>query len=105
MTLKPLGNKFTFTFVDNVVVRSDMGKRRTQFEETTKSGITISSYDEGTKLPRWCVVKDIGPDVGEFSSGDKVLIEPLKWSEVIELGTETFWYSDEMQVMAVEIAD
>lgn len=102
MILKPLGIRFTFTFVDAVVTRSDMDRTRTQFEETTESGFTISSYDEGAKEPRWVIVKDIGPDVVEFGPGDKVLVEALKWSESIEFDGDKFWYSDETVVLAVE---
>ena len=102
MKLLPLGKKFTFTFVDNVVVRTDMDRRRTQFEETTEGGFTISSYDEGTKTPRWVIVMDVGPDVTEFKTGDKVLVDALKWSDAIEFGGDNFWYSDEEQVLAVE---
>ena len=102
MILKPLGIRFTFKFVDKVVRKTDMDKTRTQFEETTESGFTISSYDEGAKMPRWVIVMDCGPDVKEFKSGDKVLIEPLKWSEAIEFDSELFWYSDESVVLAVE---
>ncbi len=102
MTLKPLGIRFTFKFVDKVVRKTDMDKSRTQFEETTASGFTISSYDEGAKMPRWVIVMDCGPDVKEFKSGAKVLIEPLKWSEAIEFEGTTFWYSDESVVLAVE---
>ncbi len=102
MKLKPLGIRFTFKFIDKVVRRSDLDKTRTQFEETTASGFTISSYDEGAKMPRWVTVIDCGPDITEFETGDKVLIEPLKWSEAIEFDRITFWYSDETVVMAVE---
>ena len=102
MKLLPLGNKFTFTFVDKVVIRTDMDRRRAQFEETTESGFTISSYDEGTKTPRWVIVRDIGPDVTDFKSGDKVLVDALKWSDALEFEDENIWYSDVEQVLAVE---
>ena len=102
MKLLPLGKKFTFTFVDKVVVRTDMDRRRTQFEETTELGFTISSYDEGTKTPRWVIVMDVGPDVTEFKTGDKVLVDALKWSDALEFDGNNFWYSDEEQVLAVE---
>lgn len=102
MILKPLGLRFTFKFVDKVVVRTDLDKRRTQFEETLDSGFTISSYDESAKKSRWVKVMDCGPEVKEFKSGDKVLLEPLKWSEAIDFDLDTFWYSDETVVMAVE---
>ena len=102
MILKPLGIRFTFKFIDAVVIRSDLDKRRTQFEETTESGFTISSYDESAKMPRWVTVMETGPDIKEFKSGDKVLIESLKWSEAVDFDTDTFWYSDESVVMAVE---
>lgn len=102
MKLLPLGKKFTFTFVDKVVVKTDLEKRRTQFEETTDSGFTISSYDESAKYPRWVNVVTVGPEVKEFEAGDKVLLEPLQWSDALEFEGENLWYSDEAQVLAVE---
>jgi len=104
MKLMPLGKKFTFKFVDKVVLRTDQDKRRTQFEETTESGFTISSYDEGAKMPRWVIVENVGPDIDPsfFTKGSKVLVDALKWSEAIEFDDHTFWYSDLEQVLAVE---
>ncbi len=104
MKLLPLGNKFTFKFVDNVVLRTDQDKRRTQFEETTEFGFTISSYDEGAKMPRWVVVLEVGPDIPstDFKSGALVLVEALKWSEMIKFDGDTFWYSDLTKVMAID---
>ncbi len=104
MKLLPLENKFTFKFVDAVVVRTDTDRRRTQFEETTESGFMISSYDESAKQPRWVVVQDVGPDVdaNDIKSGSKVLLEALKWSEALEFAGDDIWYSDVTQVLAVE---
>ncbi len=104
MKLLPLGNKFTFKFVDKVVTRTDQDTRRTQFEEETSSGFIISNYDEGAKLPRWVIVKDIGPEITEsdFVPGSKVLVDALKWSEAIEFDGDTFWYSDLTKVLAVD---
>ena len=102
MILKPLGIRFTFKFVDKVVIRTDLDKRRTQFEETTNFGFTMSSYDESAKQPRWVIVMDVGPEIKEFKTGDKVLLDSLKWSEAIDFGGDTFWYSDESVVLAVE---
>jgi len=104
MKLHPLGNKFTFKFVDKVVIRSDQDKRRTQFEETTKSGFVISSYDEGAKMPRWVTVMEVGKEISDtdFKSGATVLVEALKWSEAIDFDGDTFWYSDLTKVMAVD---
>jgi len=104
MKLIPLGSKFTFKFVDKIVTRSDQDKTRTQFEETTDFGFTISSYDEGAKQPRWVIVENVGPDIdpSDFSAGSKVLVDALKWSEALEFDSGKFWYSDLEQVLAVE---
>jgi len=102
MILKPLGNKFTFKFVDKVVIKTDTERRRTQFEETNDFGFTISSYDEGAKMPRWVIVQEVGPTVKEFKVGDKVLLEALMWSEAVEFDNDNFWYSDETKVLAIE---
>lgn len=104
MKIIPLGNKFTFKFVDKVVLRTDQDKRRTQFEEETTGGFIVSSYDEGAKMPRWVIVQETGPDIPEsdFKAGSKVLVEALKWSESLEFEGDTLWYSDLTQVMAID---
>ncbi len=104
MKLIPIGNKFTFTFIDSVVVKTDTGRRRTQFEEITNSGFVISSYDEGAKYPRWVIVKDVGDQVdpADFKQGSKVLVDALKWSDALEFDGMDIWYSDVTQVLAVE---
>ncbi len=104
MRLLPLGNKFTFKFIDNVIVRTDQGKRRTQFEEKAFGEFVVSSYDEGAKMPRWVTVIAAGPKITpeDFKPGDKILVEALKWSEAIEFYGDNIWYSDLTQVLAVD---
>ena len=53
-------------------------------------------------MPRWVTVMDVGPEIKEFKAGAKVLLESLKWSEAIDFDGDTFWYSDESVVLAVE---
>ncbi len=104
MRLLPLGNKFTFKFIDSIVVKTDHGKRRTQFEEKAFGEFVVSSYDEGAKQPRWVTVIATGPKIPpeDFTEGDEVLVAPLKWSEAIEFDGDNIWYSDLTNVLAID---
>jgi co-chaperonin GroES (HSP10) len=104
MKLRPIKNHIIFKFVDKIVVRSDLGKRRTQFQEETDSGIVLTSFDESAKHPRWAIVEAVGPDVTDKNiiAGSKVLIEGLKWTEAIEVDGDDVWRTDEEWLLAIE---
>ena len=44
----------------------------------------------------------VGPDAVDVQEGDRVLIEALKWSQGIELDGNTYWRTDESQVLAID---
>ena len=102
--LRAIKNHILFQFEDNIVRRSDgYSQTRSQFSETTDWGFEISSYDEGTKKPRWGVVTSVGPDVlADIKVGSRILIEPLQWSEAIKYNNISYWRTDESKVMALD---
>lgn len=77
---------------------------RNAFIEKSDGGIILkSSYDESTKLPRWGVVKAVGPKVREpIVVGTKILIEPLKWTKISTYKGEKFARTEQQYVMAIE---
>jgi hypothetical protein len=103
MPLKAICNHIIFQFEDNIVTKHDHGKTRSQFSEETDWGFEISSYDEGTKTPRWGIVTSIGPAVEEdISIGSRILIEPLQWTEAVELEDGNYWRTDETKIIAID---
>jgi co-chaperonin GroES (HSP10) len=93
MNARPLRNKFYFQFED--------GATRLGFQEKTAAGVILPVSQETAKNSRWGIVTAIGKDVKEFAVGDKVLIESMMWTNVINYSSERFWMSDEDKVIAV----
>ncbi len=105
MPVKAIQNHIIFKFNDEIVRKSDTGRDRTQFAESTNWGFEISNYDEGTKKPRWVTVVSVGPRVIEdIEVGSQVLVEALKWTEAIKVDGEPHWRTDEDNVLAIKIA-
>ena len=101
--IKAIRNHVIFQFEDEIVRKSDHGKSRSQFAEKTDWGFEISSYDEGTKTPRWGIVVSVGNEVvPDVQVGSRILIEPLQWTEAIELEGDKYWRTDDQKIMAVD---
>ncbi len=102
-TLKAIRNHIVFQFEDQVVRRSNMGKNLSQFAATTDWGFEISSYDEGTKMPRWIKVISVGKDVAEdIKKGSRVLVEPLSWTEAATFEGNPYWRTDETKILLLD---
>lgn len=102
-TLRPIKNSILFQFEDKSVRKSDMGRNRSQFAETTDWGFETSSYDESTKKPRWARVKFTGPDVYEdIKIGSRILIEALQWTEGMDFEDEKYWRTNDTKVLIID---
>ncbi len=103
-TLRAIKNRIIFQFEDEIVRKSDTGKKRSQFAERTDWGFEISNYDESAKAPRWGIVTSVGPDIveKEIKKGSKVLIESLQWTEAMKIDGTSFWGTDESKIMALD---
>jgi len=102
-SIKPIRDHIIFKFEDDIVKKTDMGRTRQQFSETTDWGFEISSYDEGTKQPRWGIVVAIGHKVKEnIPLGARILIDALKWTEAAEFNGESIWRTDESCILAID---
>jgi len=102
-SLIPIKNSIIFQFEDKTVRKTDMGRTRNQFAETTEWGFEISSYDESTKTPRWGRVKFIGNEVFEDIKIDsRVLIEALQWTEGFFFENERYWKTNDTKVLIID---
>lgn len=101
--IKAIRNHIIFQFEDSIVRKNEYGKQRKQFEDKTDWGFEMSSYDDGTKSPRWGIVVSVGHEVfDDIQVGTKILIEPLKWTESVQYDGESFWRTDDSCVLAID---
>jgi hypothetical protein len=101
--IKAIRNHIVFRFENSIAKKTSSGKRVKQFEEVTDWGFEISSYDEGTKAPRWGIVISVGHEViDDIQVGSRILIEPLAWTEGVEVDDITYWRTDDAKVMAID---
>lgn len=103
VSIKAIRNHVIFQFEDAIVRKSDHGKQRKQFEEKTDWGFQLSNYDDGAKTPKWGIVIAVGREViPDIQVGSRILIEPLQWTEAIELEGESYWRTDDQKIMAID---
>lgn len=88
-----------FQFEDEV----DSGNRNT-FKETSQGGIILkSSFDDGTKKPRWGKVIALGPEVmDDIKIGSRVLVAPMMWTKISTYKGERFARTQESHILAIE---
>lgn len=102
-SIRAIKNHIIFQFEDEIVRRTDTGRDRAQFNEKTDWGFEISNYDEGTKTPRWGIVKSVGHEVkSNIAVGSRILIEALAWTESLVFNGEPIWRTDETKVLAMD---
>ncbi len=100
--LEPIANHILFQFQDEV----DKAKKGA-FLHQTKWGFELpTQLDDTTKTPRWVVIIGLGPEVSEeFHIGQKVLVEALKWTRVVDYKGVRFARTDPDQIIAVDDDD
>jgi co-chaperonin GroES (HSP10) len=94
MNVKTLRNNILFRFKDPV--------KNGKFVEVTESGFYLGfqAVDSSQKA-REAIALVVGPDVTDVKVGDTILIEPLKWTEEVQMGGERFWLTTESEVIGV----
>lgn len=104
MSVRAIRNHIIFKF-ERERVRAADGTRM-QFKEETNWGFDLGKADQGfdvaTKEAQWGIVTSTGHKVREIKSGDRVLIEPLKWTIGIDVDGNTYWRTDESCILAVD---
>lgn len=95
MALRAIKNSFLFTFFAETVG----GK----FIERNKGLVILTNQDLDTqgKYARWVRVESVGPDIKDFSKGDIVLVEALKWTTEVKYEGQSYWKSDDTKVLAI----
>lgn len=99
MKIRPLHNGILFQFEEEI----DMN-RNGAFKEKSDAGIlTFANTDAATKQGRWGVVIAVGKSVldSDIVPGARICIEPLKWTKGVSVSGDTYWKTDEDQVLAV----
>lgn len=94
-TLKPIGDRFLFQFMNE--------HRDGKFIEKSKFGfiLTNQNLEAQTDRARWGKVVAIGPDVVDFAVGDLVLIEYGQWTTRVTFEKTDYWKSDQSKVIAI----
>lgn len=99
MHLTPIKNNIIFQFLDKV-------DNKGQFVEETSWGLVIPGhFDTSAKTPRWGKVTDIGPECAEVAPGQLILIEALRWTEGIKFNGNTYWKTDEKQIVGYKLTE
>lgn len=106
MSVKAIRNYIIFQFERDRVRSNSGGRERVQFEEKTDWGFDLGSaeqsFDKASKEPQWGIITAIGPEVRDLEVGNRVLIEPLKWTVGVDDDGETYWRTDESCVLVVD---
>lgn len=107
--MKAIRNHIIFAFERDIVRSSSGGRDRLQFEEKTDWGFDLGNaeqgFDESSKAAQWGIVKNIGHQVRDVKVGDRVLVEPLKWTTGVDFDGITYWRTDEDCILLVDDSD
>ncbi len=97
--LEPIANHVLFQFQDDVDA-AHLGV----FKDKTKWGLELPSrIDDTIKTPRWVTIIGLGPDVNkELHVGQKVLVDALKWTRIVDYKGLRFARTDSDQILAVD---
>lgn len=99
MKIKAIKNHVVFQFVDAI---DSAG----QFIRTSETGIWLGGhYDDSAKAHRWGKVVSVGPKCSDElrTPGCEVLIENLRWTERAILEGQSYWRTDETQVLGYRL--
>ena len=89
-------NQIVFQFIDKV-------NSKGMFEEATSKGgiIILGDTDKSAGQARWAKIISVGPDCSDplRQEGCEILIENLRWSPGIKFNDQTYWRTDENQLL------
>lgn len=100
MKLRALHNHIIFQFVDEVDAKGQFVPKYDKVSGT--SLILRSHYDDSAKSPRWVNIVALGPDCTDEVSrpGIQLLVDALKWTRGAKFNGQTYWRTDETQILA-----
>lgn len=92
--LAPINNQIIFEFIE------DVGKGK--FNTKTVAGLfVIEGSDKQVDYCRWGRILAMGPDVTDFSIGDIVLLDKMRWTKMFMVTTTPYWISTDEEIMAI----
>ena len=97
--LEPIADHILFQYHDDTETSG-----ANLFKNKTKWGFELStSHDDTTKTPRWVTIIGMGPDVPDYLHvGQRVLLEPLRWTRQVDYKGLQFARTDPNQILAVD---
>lgn len=95
MKLRPLGNAFLFSFLN------DTSSGRFIEKNAGRVILTNQEFDTQGKYARWVRVTAVGNKVTDFAAGDIVLVEALQWTKEFKFFDDPLWKSDDSKVIAI----
>jgi hypothetical protein len=101
MKLHAIRNHIIFQFVDDIDSKG-------QFVSKTSSGFILPGhYDSSAKEARWAKVISAGPECDEVlkREGCEILIAPLRWTKGSRFDGQTFWRTDQNQVLGYKLPE
>lgn len=91
--LEPLQGNIIFQFLDEI-----SGTKREFRARSTLGGISLVTYQNEQKQPRWGVVVAVSEE-SDLKPGDYILIQGLMWSNGTTFSGVDVWKTDEHQVL------
>lgn len=99
-TLRAIQNHIIFQFEERAKVQDGV----TQFVEERESGLEVVRHKDSVDSGRWGYIVSVGPRAAEegFEPGQRVFIEPLKWTNAVKFEGEEYWRTDAEQILCVD---
>lgn len=92
--IKALHDSIIFSFEDTV--------RNGRFMEQTASGLYLGFVkEESASGARYGRVAAVGNKVRDVTEGQRILIEPLMWSDAFKIDGVSYWRTTEEKVLAI----
>lgn len=102
MKLRAIRNHIIFQFVDRVTSTGRFTPERSH------GGIhLLANNDDSAKEPRWVKVISAGPDCSEQVTQPNVelLVDALRWTAGAKFEDQTYWRTDETQILAYRFTE
>lgn len=91
---------------NHIVFQFEEELDRGHFDRSTSWGLkVVASVDESAKESRWGVVVAAGPECSpEISTpGTAIFIDALRWTPGVTHNGQTYWKTDETQVIGYRV--
>lgn len=104
MPLKAISNHVIFVFEDSFKKKTvDNNRQEKLFVEKTDWGFETISPEDSMKTPRWGISIATGPRCSDdIKPGMRILIEPLKWTNGVQVGEDWFWRTNDESIIMID---